>query len=377
MRLLAGKPLLVHTLERLRRAYPATPIVIAAPAFDAGNLDAFADAVPGCAVRYGFDDKPLLRMVAATEALDADAVVVRLDGQSCFFQEPTLAALAAELRARDLDLVRAPDDYPPPLTGDVWRVGALRRMADLLGGLPAEDAAPHYVHAKFLAMRPEADLRTASLVPPTVPDETLRAVRAALTETLLDHIDVTDKAIPAGDQLSFHYRLACRHIEAGSHVLDIAAGKGFGGHMLARAGCRVVCADIDAAKLDEGRALFAHPALTFSHQDVLNMDFADGSFDAVVSMETVEHMADVDRYFAELRRVLRPGGLLILSTPQNGIGHIPLTPSHEVEYDLDQFRALCAGRFEVRQIIGLKAGTISFPDDPVGANSMAVLRKAA
>ncbi|MGH8262953.1 MAG: methyltransferase domain-containing protein, partial [Steroidobacteraceae bacterium] len=67
----------------------------------------------------------------------------------------------------------------------------------------------------------------------------------------------------------------------------------------------------------------------------------------------------------------------ILSTPQNRIGKIPLTPAHVREFSLDEFRSYCAQQFEVEKVIGLKAGTIYFDDDPVGSNSLIFLRKPA
>jgi hypothetical protein len=77
-----------------------------------------------------------------------------------------------------------------------------------------------------------------------------------------------------------------------------------------------------------------------------------------------------------LKRVLKPGGRAILSTPQNSIGHIPLTPAHIHEFSLDELRVDCSRHFNIDGIIGLKAGTVHFDDDSIGANSVIFLRKA-
>jgi len=375
MRPLDGKPLIVRTLERARECFPLVPIRIAAPQFDRGGLDIVAASIDNCRVDYMFDDNPLKRMVAATRDLRGDDTVLRLDGQHCFFQENIIGGLLYAVQGDELDLAKSPDDYPPPLTGEVWRVSALRHIEHMLGTWPKNAAAPHNVHPKFLAMRSAAGLTTRIVEPPPVSDDQLTHIRAELGRAFdHDHIEVTKKSIAAGDQISFHYVLAKRHLSPGEHVLDVASGKGVGGSLLADTASSVVCADLDEGKLEEGRKLFPRANLAFSREDVMNLSFPDASFDVVVSMETIEHMDDVDGYLAELRRVLKPLGKAVLSTPQNRMGHIPLTPAHVHEFSLDELRYCCRRHFKIEKVIGLKAGTIYFEDDPVGANSMIFLR---
>src|SRR5262249_40995134 len=104
--------------------------------------------------------------------------------------------------------------------------------------------------------------------------------------------------------------------------------------------------------------------------------FDAGSFDAVLSMETIEHVDDEGRFVAELHRVLAPGGVLVLSTPQNSQGHIPITYMHEREYSLEQITALVGRHFTITETIGLKQGLVSVPGDPRGQNTVLVARKA-
>ncbi len=378
MRALDGKPLLLRTLEQARALFPQAPIHLLAPQFDCGGLDLIASKVVACHAEYGFDDKPLKRMIEATSNLGDDAVVLRVDGLHCFFQENVIRSLLDAVHREKLDIAKSPDDFPPPLTGEVWRVGALRQIDTMLSAWPSERSAPHYVHPKYLAMRKDAVLRTRIVEPPPVKDDLLKSLRRDLGRALDedDHADVTRKSIAAGDQISFHYVLASRHLKSTDRVLDIASGTGFGGNMLAEVASFVTCADIDVSKLQEGRNLFRRDNLAFAREDVMNMSFPDASFDVVISMETMEHVDDVDGYLAELRRVLKPGGRAILSTPQNSIGHIPLVPVHIREFSLEEFRSYGARHFDVQKVIGLKAGTIYFDDDPVGSNSMIFLQKS-
>ena len=109
--------------------------------------------------------------------------------------------------------------------------------------------------------------------------------------------------------------------------------------------------------------------------DVRVEQFGAGEFDAVLSMETFEHVPQRP-FVRELARVVKPGGVLVLSTPQNRLGHIPFTPAHEREFTLDEVCAIVGEQFAIEDRIGLKAGTIWFPGDPVGTNTVLVARSA-
>lgn len=95
---------------------------------------------------------------------------------------------------------------------------------------------------------------------------------------------------------------------AGSRILDIPAGSGAFTKRLQAAGYDVVASDI-----------VAHPAVPsslFRQADMnLPLPFADASFDVVVSIEGLEHIQRPFDFVRECRRVLRPDGFLVLSTP--------------------------------------------------------------
>jgi SAM-dependent methyltransferase len=79
----------------------------------------------------------------------------------------------------------------------------------------------------------------------------------------------------------------------------------------------VVGVDVADAALLRARA--RHPALTFALAPIDGpLPFDDGSFDVVWSSEVIEHVADTARWLSEVRRVLVPGGRLLLTTPNHG-----------------------------------------------------------
>ena len=136
---------------------------------------------------------------------------------------------------------------------------------------------------------------------------------------------------------------------AGKEVLDIACGAGYGSALLARSARRVVGGDISAEAIDHARASYAAMAnLAFQRADCAALPFTAASFDAVVSFETIEHIQAQAQFLDEAARVLRPDGLLILSSPnrpeyseRRGF----VNPFHVRELDRAELAALLATRF--------------------------------
>lgn len=105
--------------------------------------------------------------------------------------------------------------------------------------------------------------------------------------------------------------------DAPVRVLDVGCGEGQIAAELARAGFDVV--GVDVAEEPLRRARSRHPALDLRVVgDDGDWPLQDASFDAVWAGETIEHVADTAAWLSEIRRVLRSGGTLLLSTPAHG-----------------------------------------------------------
>lgn len=103
---------------------------------------------------------------------------------------------------------------------------------------------------------------------------------------------------------------------AGCRVLDAGCGAGQGTAYLASHGAaHVIGVDIAAEAVAFAQQRVGGPNLAFAAMDVTRLCFPDASFDLVTSIEVIEHLHDYERYVAEMRRVVRDGGMLILSTP--------------------------------------------------------------
>lgn len=110
------------------------------------------------------------------------------------------------------------------------------------------------------------------------------------------------------------YALA-QSLASGKRVLDIACGEGYGSNILAEVATSVLGVDIDVSTVAHARGTYKRANLAFRQGSCTNLDLPDSKFDLIVSFETLEHHAEHDAMLSELRRVLTPNGVLIISTP--------------------------------------------------------------
>ena len=111
-------------------------------------------------------------------------------------------------------------------------------------------------------------------------------------------------------------RFMLADVAAGDRVLDLGCGDGALTDRLARAGAHPTGVEVAQAAVDRARA--RHPELVFALAPIDGaLPLADGAFDVVWSSEVIEHVADTARWLSEVRRVLVPGGRLLLTTPNH------------------------------------------------------------
>ena len=127
-------------------------------------------------------------------------------------------------------------------------------------------------------------------------------------------------AVPEGaepEHFALRRDFLLAHVPEGARVLDVGCGEGAFSAALAEAGARPVAVDVSDEPLRRLRTRF--PALTDVRRaaDGEALPVGDDEVDAVWAGEVVEHVVDVGSFCAELRRVLRPGGPLILTTPDH------------------------------------------------------------
>ena len=100
----------------------------------------------------------------------------------------------------------------------------------------------------------------------------------------------------------------------GRDVLDLGCGTGRHAAWIARAGARVTAVDFSPGMLEQARRNVSPGAVRFLVHDLHEpLPFGDSSFDAVVSGLVLEHLRELDGFFAEAHRVLRPAGRAVVS----------------------------------------------------------------
>ncbi|BBZ48811.1 class I SAM-dependent methyltransferase [Mycobacterium heidelbergense] len=149
-------------------------------------------------------------------------------------------------------------------------------------------------------------------VPQRAPDDTSPAADAVLTLT-------GERTIPDLDVENYWFRrhqvvyqrLAPRC--AGREVLEAGCGEGYGADLIAGVARRVVAVDYDAAAVAHVRGRY--PRVELMQANLAELPLPDASVDVVVNFQVIEHLWDQSQFVAECARVLRPAGLLMVSTP--------------------------------------------------------------
>jgi SAM-dependent methyltransferase len=377
MSIVDGYPVIYWTIKRLTEIIPALRVIIVAPSFDrGGELDFLVNSFPSSdvSVYYGHDASPLNRMLEVCSDMEDKEYIIRVDGLHFCFDVHACLKMLDLAKKGFFDCIKLPDDFPVQFTSDIYRIGALRKLDKLLVN---EEEAIFRVHPKFFMFQQKDIFRCNFLqeVPLYSSDYLQQCRDFAKSIYFVARQEVNERGIWSGNQLSFHYELALGHLQPHMKVLDVACGDGYGTRMLARKVAECYGADIDVETISVAKRMtIPSESIHFYAEDVTQMSFSNDFFDAVTSMETVEHV-DGHSYMREVFRVLKPGGVLILSTPQNSMGAIPVNAQHIREYSLNELIDLCSQYFNIQTIIGIKAGRIIIPGDPKGLNTMIICSK--
>lgn len=113
----------------------------------------------------------------------------------------------------------------------------------------------------------------------------------------------------------WHRYYLVKNLVKNKTVLDIASGEGYGSHLLSGVAKYVTGVDISHDAVEFATQSYQRENLEYKQGDCCKIPLADQSVDVVVSFETIEHHDKHEEMVSEIKRVLKPDGLLIMSSP--------------------------------------------------------------
>jgi glycosyltransferase involved in cell wall biosynthesis/ubiquinone/menaquinone biosynthesis C-methylase UbiE len=116
-----------------------------------------------------------------------------------------------------------------------------------------------------------------------------------------------------------HRYLFALQLCKGKDVLDVASGEGYGSALLAQVARTVVGIDIDAQSVRFANQTYIYHNLSYKSGSATQIPIMDASMDVIVSFETIEHFAEHEDFLREIKRVLKPDGLLVMSSPDRDV----------------------------------------------------------
>ncbi len=184
-----------------------------------------------------------------------------------------------------------------------------------------------------------------------------------MNEVLVDQLERFEPGLKGQIAYEHLHRYAiCRECVSGARVLDLGSGEGYGTGLLGERASYVTGLDVDADSVAAAQARHGVDGrVIFKVGSAHDLPFPDASFDVVVSFEMIEHVDRQERVIAEVRRVLKPGGLFVVSTPSREVYNQFKAPNefHVKELDQGEFAELLGAEFAHVEMLGERIGVVS------------------
>ena len=153
------------------------------------------------------------------------------------------------------------------------------------------------------------------------------------------------------------YRFACEYTED-KVVLDCAAGTGYGADLIFHLGraAEVFGLEVDAQACEYAKTTYGADKVHYQTGSILNIPFEDEKFDVFTSFETIEHIENEEQQLSEVKRVLKKGGLYILSTPNDWQSNVH-NPFHVRTYTYESLTKSIGKEFKILNVYNQNSGT--------------------
>lgn len=159
----------------------------------------------------------------------------------------------------------------------------------------------------------------------------------------------------------YHRYFFAARLVAGMEVLDAASGEGYGTHILSRHARHATGLDISREAFEHASRTYGDERTAFLLGSATDIPLPDAVMDAVVSFETLEHLEDQEKMLAEMARVLKTNGILIISSPNRPVYKRKIDNEwHLRELDMAEFAALLHRHFRNVRLFSQRMEYASF-----------------
>ena len=171
----------------------------------------------------------------------------------------------------------------------------------------------------------------------------------------------TDRAETADHMARYDFAATRAH----GATLDLGSGVGYGASQIAtmQSVDLVIAFDISSDALAFAKGSYGE-TISFVTGDAGKLPFSEDSIDSIVCLEAIEHVPDANSVLEEMARVLRPEGLLVISTPNkwatSPLSRRPLNPYHVREWYPGRFKKLVSRYFVVEEVLGQSWHSVGF-----------------
>lgn len=145
-------------------------------------------------------------------------------------------------------------------------------------------------------------------------------------------------------------------------VLDIACGEGYGSNLISKLAAEVTGIDIDETTINNASKKYFDKKIRFIKGSILDIPAENGYFDLITCFETLEHVFNHEKTIRELKRVLHPDGILLISTPDK-LSYSEKTGNrnifHEKELYKTEFMSLLKAYFKEVKFLGQSSCAMS------------------
>lgn len=183
----------------------------------------------------------------------------------------------------------------------------------------------------------------------------------------------------AGEMIYEHwhrYLIAQQYVKD-LRVLDVASGEGYGSHLLSKHATFVVGVDVSGDAVTHATSRYPAGNLRYVAASCIQIPEPDASFDVIVSFETIEHIMEHEAFLHEVNRLLAPGGLFIISSPNrpeysDRTGY--KNEFHVKELDRTELKALLNPHFPAQRWFAQRAAfhSMMWPVDEAATSAVAL-----